>query len=207
MDTVFNFDLKNEGNAYKFYSALDGISKEELEKRFNFLKSKDIVITRPSQMKVLALSFEELKERVENGPLDQIKEDPCFLLDSRSFALNKEEAKEITKEDSVNNSSKIEEVLSSPRTIDLDTDTYERYEKLDDGVKHICESLNNPLFNEQGTILNNVIKLVVTNTGTDEEILYYAFTFKHNYPDEINKMVKDAIKRELSIDNPSLGGR
>ena len=78
-------------NIDKFYTSFsdDLISLDELKEKLNYLNSKGISITKPSQVKIFALPFEFIKEQVEQaerlGLLDIFKGDPIRITSKEIF--------------------------------------------------------------------------------------------------------------------------
>lgn len=94
----------------------------------------------------------------------------------------------------------IEEILSKPQTIGLNDETFERYEKLAESVRHILvsvygiEEINN-------SITDNLVKLVTNEIADDSLVLYKAITFGKNITDEEVKRLRSAISEELEYTN------
>ena len=105
-------------------------------------------------------------------------------------------------------SSPLDEILSKPQTIGLNDETFERYEKLADGVKHVMQSVYG-IEEFSNTITDNLIKLVTNEVMDDSMVMYYSITYGKNITPEEEQRIKDAISEELeytSILDINLGG-
>lgn len=109
-----------------------------------------------------------------------------------------EEAVEVTYEDPdmVVYANPIEEILSKPQTIGLNDETFERYEKLSDGIRHVMVSVYN-IEEINDSITDNLIKLVTNEVDDDSLVMYYAITYGKTITDEEVKRLKSAISEEL----------
>ena len=89
-----------------------------------------------------------------------------------------------------------EEILSNPQTIGLNDETFDRYERLADSIKHVMVSVYD-VEEVNDTITDNLIKLVTNEIMDDSEVMYYAITYGKNISDEEAERIKNCIHEEL----------
>jgi len=90
----------------------------------------------------------------------------------------------------------LDEILSKPQTIGLNDETFERYEKLAEGIRHVMVSVYG-IEEINDSITDNLIKLVTNEVMDDSMVMYYAITYGKNITDEEVKRLKNAIREEL----------
>lgn len=104
--------------------------------------------------------------------------------------------------------SPLEEILQGPQTIGLNDKTFDRYEKLADGIRKVMNDVYG--INEvNDTITDNLIKLVTNEIMDDAMVMYYSITYGKNISDEEARKLKATIKEKLEymgIMDVDLGG-
>lgn len=93
-----------------------------------------------------------------------------------------------------------EEILSKPQTIGLNDETFERYEKLAENIRHVLVSVYN-IDEVNDTITDNLIKLITNGVEKDSEVIYYAITFGKMISEEEAQRLRSAIEEELEYTN------
>ena len=102
----------------------------------------------------------------------------------------------------------LDEILSKPQTIGLNDETFERYEKLADGIRHVMVSVYG-IEEINDTITDNLIKLVTNEVMDDSQVMYWAITYGKTISPEEEQRLRSAISEELeytSILEINLGG-
>lgn len=89
-----------------------------------------------------------------------------------------------------------EDILSKPQTIGLNDETFDRYEKLADSIRHVLVSVYN-IDEVNDTITDNLIKLITNGVEKDSEVIYYAITFGKIISEEEIQRLRNAIEEEL----------
>lgn len=89
-----------------------------------------------------------------------------------------------------------EDILSKPQTIGLNDETFDRYERLADSIRHILVSVYN-IDEVNDTITDNLIKLITNGVEKDSEVIYYAITFGKIISEEESQRLRNAIEEEL----------
>lgn len=90
----------------------------------------------------------------------------------------------------------LDEILSKPQTIGLNDETFERYERLADGLRHVMVSVYG-IEEINDSIIDNLIKLVTNEVMDDSVVMYYAITYGKTINQEEEKRLKSAIGEEL----------
>ena len=100
------------------------------------------------------------------------------------------------------------EILSKPQTIGLVDETFERYERLADSIRHVMVSVYG-IEEINDSITDNLIKLVTNEVTGDDKVMYYAITYGKSITDEEERRLKETIREELeytSILDINIGG-
>ncbi|MBQ6841441.1 MAG: hypothetical protein IJO63_04940 [Bacilli bacterium] len=124
-----------------------------------------------------------------------------------SFNPNKTEATEYVPEEPEITDPLID-ILSKPQTIGLVDETFERYERLADSIRHVMVSVYG-IEEINDSITDNLIKLVTNEVVGDDKVMYYAITYGKNITDEEERRLKETIREELeytSILEINIGG-
>jgi len=100
------------------------------------------------------------------------------------------------------------EILSKPQTIGLNDETFERYERLAEGIRHVMITVYG-ISEVNDNIIDNLIKLVANEVEDDSKVIYSSITFGKAIAPEEEMRLKSAISEELeytSILDINLGG-
>ena len=85
--SLLNFDAKEEKKVkQKFLATLSLVNEEELRERLDFLKSKNVKISKGKEVKVLAIPVEELAKKF--SILEEIHETDLYVSDPNFLLLN-----------------------------------------------------------------------------------------------------------------------
>ena len=85
--SLLNLNEKEEKKAKeKFMATLSLVSENELRERLDFLKSKNVEITKAKEIKVLAIPVEELSKKF--SILDEIHETDLYISEPSTLSLN-----------------------------------------------------------------------------------------------------------------------
>jgi len=92
--------------------------------------------------------------------------------------------------------SPLDEILSKPQTIGLNDETFDRYERLADAIRHVMVSVYG-IEEINDSITDNLIKLVTNEVMDDSMVMYYAITYGKTISPEEETRLKAAISEEL----------
>ena len=92
--------------------------------------------------------------------------------------------------------SPLDEILSKPQTIGLNDETFERYERLADSLRHVMVSVYG-IEEINDSITDNLIKLVTNEVMDDSMVIYYSITYGKSISPEEETRLKSAIGEEL----------
>lgn len=85
--SLLNLDKKEEIKArQKFLATFSLITEDELKERLEFLRSKNVLITKAKEIKVLAIPVEELAKKF--SILDEIHETELYVSEPSTLSLN-----------------------------------------------------------------------------------------------------------------------
>lgn len=90
----------------------------------------------------------------------------------------------------------LEEILSKPQTIGLNDETFERYERLADGIRQVMISVYG-ISEVNDTIIDNLIKLVTCEVEDDSIVMYYSITYGKSISPEETQRLRAAIGEAL----------
>ena len=90
----------------------------------------------------------------------------------------------------------IDEILAKPQTISFNDETFDRYERLSDSIRHILmEVYGAEEVNEN--ITDNLIKLITNEVADDSLVMFKAITFNKTISEQEAARLKEAITEEL----------
>ena len=188
--------------SYKFIPTLTLVSVTDILNIQNLLLKSGIEIHRCSQFRLCTIPLEELNRRLlyakEHNLMERIVKDPNLLTNKGIFNERKSSQSEANKEEPQND---IEQILMNEQTIDLNDETFQRYQILSDCVNHIIESIDTKSLTKDSSIYDNLVKLITNNIESDREVLYNALTFNKNYPAGILTKILNAVDEVLSFIN------
>lgn len=138
---------------------------------------------------------EKIVLELDANPLDLVADfgnNPVSAKEDEVNSVIDYTAAEVT--DNFNNP--YEEILSKPQTIALNDETFDRYEKLSESIRHILVSVYN-ISEVNDAITDRLIKLVTNGVDNDYDVVFYAITYGKSVDDIEAQRLKEAIAEEL----------
>lgn len=174
----------------KFVKAL--FSKRAFENKYGINYANPVQSVEPVQdiAVITPIVEESVTSWIEPAPIveEPIIEAPTTEVYEEAYIPNEEMEPQF--------SDPIDEILSKPQTIGLNDETFERYEKLAESIRHVMvsvygiEEINN-------SITDNLVKLVTNEIMDDSMVMFKAITYGKNITDEEVKRLRNTISEEL----------